>query len=50
MVAERVADMIKGIEMSAQMKEKVWIDPNWEIQQRAGHSPPTRAESRIPNE
>mgnify|MGYP001285455821 CR=1 FL=1 len=50
MVAERVADMIKGIEMSEQRKEKVWIDPNWEIQQRAGHSPPTRAESRIPNE
>ena len=39
MVAERVADMIKGIEISAQMKEQVWIDPNWETQQRTEHSP-----------
>ncbi|MBL09799.1 MAG: choline dehydrogenase [Acidiferrobacteraceae bacterium] len=44
MVAERVADMIKGIEMSSQMKEQVWIDHNWKTQQRTEHSPSTTTE------
>ena len=36
MVAERVADMIRGSELLAPANVPVWIDPNWQSQQRIG--------------
>ena len=36
MVAERVADMIRGRELLAPANVSVWIDPNWQSRQRIG--------------
>ena len=36
MVAERVADMIRGRELLAPANASVWIDPHWQTRQRIG--------------
>jgi len=38
MVAERVSDMIRGSELLAPANVPVWIDPNWQSQQRIGET------------
>jgi choline dehydrogenase len=41
MVAERVADMVRGRKLLAPLNVSVWIDPNWQNQQRTGAKPGT---------